>query len=273
MSTHSPQLASSVSVEDVVVVSRHECPPPKLEVDNSLLTATKSQETLNSNLIDEIESDGLIWSTKACALGQLGLDEWDYRKINRYLNATRSALLFARHIFLVEGIAESILIPEVARRHPKAQSSEARRHLASVAYIPIDGVDFDPYLKVLLSGEHDRVDRVVVLTDGDLDKTGVSQGAARKARIEVQFPAETNSGRLSVRHGDTTLEAELFGLKENEVLLREAYLKIHPRSAAKWDAALGSLADDQLTRSKEFAKLLRQKKAGWILEKVTSPSW
>lgn len=267
VSTHSPQLASSVSVEDVVVVSRKEAPSSEPELDESPLTEPKPLDTTNSRPIIQVQGEALSWSTKVTALGQLGLDEWDYRKINRYLNATRSALLFARHIFLVEGVAESILIPEIASRHPKAQSPEAQRHLASVAYIPIDGVDFDPYLKLLLCGEHVRVDRVVVLTDGDLDTTGELQGAARKSRIQSQFPSAVASGRLSIHHGDTTLEAELFSLKENESLLREAYLKIHPKSGSKWDAALGTLASEPLVRSKEFAKLLRQKKGGLDLGK------
>ena len=266
VSTHSPQLASSVDVEDVVVVSRHE---PSITTP-----AGDGPASGHAGVLDPINQDAEgsashapMWSTKTTALGQLGMDEWDYRKINRYLNATRSALLFARHVFLVEGVAESILIPEVARRHPRAQSLEARRHLASVAYIPIDGVDFDPYLKILLNGEHPRVDRVVVLTDGDLDKTGTFQGEARAARIMSQFPEDTGSGRLTVRHGETTLEAELFGLHENETMLREAYLKIHPRSGAKWDESLGTLPADRMTRSMGFAKLLRQKKGGLNLGK------
>lgn len=263
VSTHSPQLASSVDVEDIVVVSRHQT-----NKSVGILVAASTQQ--NTGNQDAPSTDMVVpdqWSTKTTALGDLGLDEWDYRKINRYLNATRSALLFARHVFLVEGVAESILIPEVARRHLRAQSTEAKRHLSSVAYIPIDGVDFDPYLNILLKGTFPRVDRVVVLTDGDLDKTGKSQGKARKERIEANFADDVNAGRLFVRHGLTTLEADVFGMSGNEKLLKAAYKKIHPRSGKKWDDAFGELEDDAMIRSKEFARMLRQKKGGLDLGK------
>lgn len=263
VSTHSPQLASSVDVEDIVVVSRHQPPTSRADRGPEATegTGTGKKET---NTTEEASEP---WSTKTTALGGLGLDEWDYRKVNRYLNATRSALLFARHVFLVEGVAESILIPEVAGRHARAQSAEAKRHLSSVAYIPIDGVDFDPYLKLLLKGSFARVDRVVVLTDGDLDKTGKLQGAERKNRIETAFADDVAAGRLFVRHGATTLEADIFGLAANEGLLRAAYLKIHSRSSKKWDDAFSELGDDTETRSKEFARMLRQKKGGLDLGK------
>jgi putative ATP-dependent endonuclease of OLD family len=263
VSTHSPQLASSVNVEDIVVVSRHQ--PIQNVIHGATLDAPKIETPDESTNIEA----PLVqpWSTKTTALGLLGLDEWDYRKINRYLNATRSALLFARHVFLVEGVAESILIPEVARRHPNAQSSEAKRHLSSVAYVPIDGVDFDPYLKILLRGDFARVDRIVVLTDGDVDKTGKSQGTERKSRIEIEFAGDVLAKRLFIRHGATTLEADIFGLAQNEALLREAYLKIHPRLGKKWDDAFNNLGEDPNLRSTTFAGLLRQKKGGLDLGK------
>ncbi|PRA10418.1 hypothetical protein CQ010_13905 [Arthrobacter sp. MYb211] len=263
VSTHSPQLASSVDVEDIVVVSRHQT-----HISASISGSGSTKQTVRN---EDVPSTSLNipeqWSTKTTALGDLDLDEWDYRKINRYLNATRSALLFARHVFLVEGVAESILIPEVARRHPRAQSTEAKRHLSSVAYIPIDGVDFDPYLNILLKGDFPRVDRVVVLTDGDIDKTGASQGKARKERIETKFANDVSADRLFVRHGLTTLEADIFGMSENEKLLKDAYKKIHPRSDKKWEDAFSELEDDTKIRSKEFARMLRQKKGGLDLGK------
>ena len=53
--------------------------------------------------------------TCALPLAQLGLSPDGFRKINQYLDATRAAVLFARRIILVEGIAEAVLLPILAR--------------------------------------------------------------------------------------------------------------------------------------------------------------
>ena len=53
--------------------------------------------------------------TCALPLARLNLLGDDLRKINQYLDATRAAMLFAKRIILVEGIAEAVLLPVIAR--------------------------------------------------------------------------------------------------------------------------------------------------------------
>jgi hypothetical protein len=72
--------------------------------------------------------------------------------------------------------------------------------------VSVEGVDFEPYLQLLLAGEHPRVDRVVVVTDRD--HTGA--GDVRKTTYETTFAEAHADGRLHVTVGGTTLEAELF---------------------------------------------------------------
>ncbi|WP_217896026.1 TOPRIM nucleotidyl transferase/hydrolase domain-containing protein, partial [Leucobacter sp. 7(1)] len=246
VTTHSPQLVSSVSVENVVVIARD------AEADN--------------------EDRAPIWSTKATALKGLGLTEPSVRKLDRYLSATRSALLFARHIVLVEGIAESILLPVLAaqkleqswrgNKDAEAGIAEGKRHLAATTYVAIDGVDFQPYLDVLLGGDARRVDSIVVITDGDPTKQGPLQGEARKLRLEERFRRHVDLGVLSVHRGETTLEADLFGAPGNESLLKAAFLELHPRSEEKWDSFIEGLGADSAERASAFAKAIRQVKGG-----------
>ncbi len=226
VTTHSPVLASTVSINKVVVLGR-------------------------------AEKAG-AWSTKATALSDLGLTEPETRKIDRYLNATRAALLFARDIVLVEGIAESLLLPALARRHFESSlnaeaAKRAIRQFASASLVSVEGVDFLPYLRLLLAG-NPRVDRVVVVTDRD--HTGA--GDKRKQDYEHEFADAVAAGRLIVQVGGTTLEAELFRESGNEAALREAFLTIRPGSETHWtkvtDAAEDASPDE---RAELFAKAIR----------------
>lgn len=236
VSTHSPNLASAVSIENIVVASR-------------------KRETADGDGRGGDNKKG--WRTEATALGSLGLDDAEVRKLNRYLSVTRSALLFARHVVLVEGIAEALVIPELARLKYEGQD-EHLRHLAGATFVAIDGVDFEPYLELLLTGTAQRVDKVIVVTDGDPTTAdpSVRLGDNRKARYESLFPDEP---RLAIHVGGTTLEAELFSMVGNEDLLKQAFLKMHPRSEEKWDRLFGALGDGIDERSAAFAKAIKKK--------------
>nr|WP_232542031.1 AAA family ATPase [Nocardia bovistercoris] len=228
VSTHSPNLASSVAIEKVLVVSRDQ------------------------------DADGR-WRTSTTPLGGLKLTKPEFRKLNRYLSVTRSALLFARHVVLVEGIAESLVIPEFARKL-YSDDPDLLRHLAGISFVAIDGVDFEPYLKLLLSGSSNRVDKVIVITDGDpIKKTGVRQGDSRRDRYRELFQGDS---RLEVFVGGTTFEAELFSHVKNYAILREAFVRLHERSREKWDNLFGELGLDTEVRANAFAEALRADKGG-----------
>lgn len=246
VTTHSPQLVSSVSVRNVAMIAR------------------------DTDDVDRDESTK--WSTKATAIQDLGLNDPEMRKLDRYLSATRSALLFARNVVLVEGIAETVLLPVLAiqqlerlwqgREDAVVRIAEGKRHLAATTYIAIDGVDFLPYLKVLLRGEARRLDSLVVITDGDPTKEGPLQGERRKLSLEEQFPEHVNEGLLSVHRGETTFEADLFGAGRNEDLLKDAFLKLHPKSKKKWEDFIATLGSDPADRAAAFARAIRQDKGG-----------
>lgn len=230
VSTHSPNIASAVSVAKLVVTSR-------------------------ARAVEATPSGG--WRTEATALKKLGLSPPEVRKLDRYLSVTRSALLFARHAVLVEGIAEAIIIPELARL-ACAGDEVKLRHLAATSFIAIDGVDFEPYLNLLLKGSAHRVDQVIVVTDGDpVDKPAPCKlGEQRRQRYLTAFPDEP---RLEIFVGGTTLEAELFSMVANEALLKQAYLAMHPRSEDKWEQLFSKLGEDPAIRAKAFADAIKTK--------------
>jgi len=107
--------------------------------------------------------------TVVVPIAELGLDQKTLDKIGRYLDVTRSALLFGNKALLVEGIAESLLLPVIARRHVlKGKDNEWMRFKGTVI-VPIEGVDFRPYVEILVGSKDGAriADRVVVVTDAD----------------------------------------------------------------------------------------------------------
>jgi putative ATP-dependent endonuclease of OLD family len=89
------------------------------------------------------------------------LSQAEVKDLERYLDATKSVLLYARKVMLVEGPAELFLIPALVR---KVMGIDLGREGVSV--IPIYGVHFEVYAK--LFGEEGLPKKCAIVADGDL---------------------------------------------------------------------------------------------------------
>jgi putative ATP-dependent endonuclease of OLD family len=234
VSTHSPNIASAVSTSNLVVVKK-----------------IPDQDVLGGPLV-----------TTTVPLSGIDLSESERRKIDRYITVTRSSILFARQIILVEGIAEALILRTLAERcvfpacpTESAENKIRRQQFQAISIIAIDSVDFEPYLKMLLCGAHPIPEKVVIITDEDN-----GAGSRRKDRYEQEFEKYVYSGVLSVHVGAATLEADLFGMPQNEPILREVFLKIHPRSDEKWQSMLRAAPGDFSGRAEYFFSFMADTK-------------
>jgi len=82
--------------------------------------------------------------------------------LERYLDATRSALLFARKVILVEGPAELFLIPPLIRQVMNGLDLDR----LGITVVPIFGVHFDVYVK--LFNDNSQPKKCAIIADGDL---------------------------------------------------------------------------------------------------------
>lgn len=105
------------------------------------------------------------------ALFRLKLTQSEERKLQRMLDITRATLYFAKGLILVEGISESLLIPELASRI----GINLSEHHISV--VPTCGVDFPTLLHVLC--EEGFGVPTAILTDGDPEIVGEHLGEKR----------------------------------------------------------------------------------------------
>ncbi len=238
VSTHSPNIASAVSTSNMVVLKKFERQEPCLRKCSV---------------------------TRAVDLASLPLKCADRRQIDRYLSVTRSSLLFARQVILVEGLAESLLIRTLAERcvfpesdEESEQTRRKREQFRAISIVPIDSVDFEPYLTLLLSKTPSLADRVVVVTDADWTKKGISQGDGRKKRYEELFPELIAQKTLSIHLATATLEADLLTEGQNLNLLKRVYTNLHPDSGNQWDEVVDAAPCDSEERSQYYKESMRE---------------
>ncbi|WP_146231163.1 ATP-dependent nuclease [Micromonospora sicca] len=162
VTTHAPLLAAHTDVDDIVVLQRRPVTAPQ-----------------NATSDPPGRAAPVRFTASAVAVAELGLDPADRARVNRYLDATRSSMLFGPRTVLVEGIAEALLLPAMART--LFTGRDWTRFIGSTI-VAIDGVDFGPYLRMLLTmTPSGRIaNRVAVLTDTDPGKRHDPVGALRR---------------------------------------------------------------------------------------------
>jgi len=156
-----------------------------------------------------------------------GLSVKQLGHLRRFLDVTKSALLFARGVIFVEGIAEQLLVPALAARlgRPLSRSGVAVINVGGVAFPPfveLFGPDRLPYRCAVISDADpptaDEADE-----DGDTDPALSPVASALRAR---------EGGTLRICLAQKTLEWDLAVAGNWEVLLA-ALVSVKPRVAAR----------------------------------------
>lgn len=269
VATHSPNLSAWVPSKNLVFVRSV---APASDANDST-----GQEGSGQSENSKAPPPATAPRAKTCCipLSRLDLSDQERRKIDRYLDVTKSALLFGGRVLLVEGIAEALLLPVIAKHHVLKDNPDAFRTFRSAVFVPIDGVDFTPYAKALLSPFKDvRIaDRLVIITDGDKHTVEAGKpipGVKRKSDLDVLAANKNASAFLDVFVNTYSLETELVAAG-NAACLKAVYLCLHPQSEGKWDGAAVKTGDDrakaiqdlfETTPKGDFAQLLAEKIAG-----------
>lgn len=151
--------------------------------------------------------------------GSFGLEKKALDHLRRFLDVTKASLLFARGVILVEGIAEQLLLPQLATRSGVSLSD------AGVSIVNVGGVSFAPFA-ALFSSEHLPY-RCAIVSDGDPPK---------KAELDIELEG-----------GEPLLSATAQKLKANEtdtlrVFLAERTFEWDLAKAGNWETLIQALA-------------------------------
>lgn len=233
VSTHSPILASQAPIDSVVSVH---------------------------------ESGGQVTGVSLCSIDY---DEALKKKLQRFLDATRAELFFARRILMVEGIAEALLIPVLAR------ILGGNLKDSSVTVLNADGINFNAFIPLFGSGRLGL--SVAILTDGDdADRTGTPSATATGLKAkEAEIP------NLRVEFGEITFEHELARSTALLPLMLSAFQTLRPALGAKLAAEISGLGTDdekadafldEFLRSKTSKGEFAQELAGVLDESLSNPA-
>jgi len=164
VTTHSPVLASSVSLDTVI----------QLCVVNEM--------------------------PRAISLRSCGLTDHSKTFLNRWLDATKSTLLFARGIVLVEGIAEAMLLPELAKIVlSEHQELPDTLEDAGVSVINMNGIYFKHFMQLFADLGENGSDSIPVrcagITDNDppRDTRPTPSNPAKGQNPALQFKETVNA--------------------------------------------------------------------------------
>lgn len=181
------------------------------------------------------------------------IDDNDISDLERYLDATKSNLLFARRVMLVEGAAEMLLIPPLVKQ---VMGIDLEREGISV--VGIHGVHFGPFAK--LFHEDCLPKRCAIVADADLDPADIP---AEDSDDEPEKPdlAALEGTYVRAFLGATTFEREIAESGNIAMLMRT----VQDLGAPKIYAALetqnilggpvpGDIKDKVLRTAKRFGK-------------------
>ncbi len=195
-----------------------------------------SQATLKSiNCLVEREGDVVSFTPRKVRFSDSpAKHDKTIKKLERYLDATKAELFFARKLILVEGAAELMLMNVLAKLIGYDLKKEA------VSIISVDGLNFDCFLPLM--GEGRLNIPVSIITDADPPK---DEGESGKMTIPVypslgDEPIQSDNTKLlkksedtlvRVFHGVKTFEYDLALHEENVEIMLSALTEIHPRIA------------------------------------------
>ncbi len=205
VTTHSPVLSSAVSTDSVIQISKNKD------------------------------------AFKATPVKNCGLNNSSKPFINRWLDVTKSTLFFAKSIIFVEGIAEAILLPELANIYIKEKNSvngkkglPASLDEAGISVINMNGIYFKHFFQLFCNLENDNFENLPVRCAGITDNDPPTESIPTyEAPVPGKNPAlvlvekVTNSTFVRLYAGSLkTFEYDLAMEGENLRVMISAYLSM-----------------------------------------------
>lgn len=182
-----------------------------------------------------LRGDGQTTTAFAAANAELEDAEWD--DVERYLDATRAELIFARGVLLVEGYAEQVMVPRLAR------TLKINLDKRGVTVCAIHGTHFKPYIRFAQA----LGIRWAVVTDGDPDEDGdlVGEARARGLLDALGLDEDDDPADHGIFVGVTTFEYDVYTASDtNKRLCRGVLSPLAKAPTQKTIAGWGSSDPD-----------------------------
>ena len=219
----------------------------------------------SSNFVSKASIDSLICmyehekEINVKAIREISIDEKKKRKLERYLDVTRSELFFAKKILFVEGVAEQLLIKLLA------QKIKVDLDKLGITVINVEGINFDAFLP--LYGENALKIHVAVLTDSDPGAGVYPRKDAKVVPKNISYFEKLSNGYVKFAFSKKTFEYDLALEKENIPALLAAFKTIHSTLASNLqkdrteitaEDFFKSVFEERKTKKGEYAQALAE---------------
>lgn len=216
----------------------HLHPQAQMKVVESIQKETENVQfiltTHSPNLASKVPIENLIICKEnkvySLAKGMTKLDDKNLKYLKRFLDVTKSNLFFSKGVIIVEGWAEEIIIPELAKKlgYDLTRNEVSIVNVGSTAYLP--------FAKIFLRADNSKMNiPVAVVTDldvrpksdGTFDET--EQGN-KETRIRTSL-GDLNETEVTLNIAkEWTLEWCLFKSGSVSELFKQAVSKVHNRT-------------------------------------------
>lgn len=217
------------------------------------------------NILSRANQNALVFSPSN------GLDDKEVTKVERYLDAVRSNLLFAKGVILVEGDAEQILIPELVKVVYGISLDEI-----GISLVNIGSTGFENIARLFDDMRIQK--RCSILTDFDSSILPLPADAKKDTQIEKDCRNSQKSGEdrkkkldefikdndwIDVFYAKHTFEVD-FLLAGNSHEIVETIKKEY-KTESKWNEIETALQDEDVAVSgTEILRLANKFKKGWF---------
>lgn len=230
LTTHSPNLASKVPIENLIICN--------------------GKNVFPLGYVNTIEKEKPIkkFYTK--------LEEENYTYLKRFLDVTKSNLFFAKGVIIVEGWAEEILIPVIAKK----MGYSLTKHEVSI--VNVGSTAYLHFAKIFQRSDTKSM-RIPVSIVTDLDvrpnKNGTfdrAQQKNKKSKIEKRFGELSNTNISMQIAKEWTLEWCLYKSDILSDLFKQAVRKVHNKTKSfknkngEWDSNFKNALISKLSKAK-----------------------
>ena len=177
-----------------------------------------------------------------------GLNDKEAANLNRFLDATRSTLLYARKVILVEGPSELFLIPSLVKDRLGLDLDRL-----GIATVPIYGTHFEVYAK--LFGPEALRKKCVIISDGDQSPEDVD-GAEDEYLNEYDLDIKENEF-LQVYQCPVTFERAITIPGTVDMLLSTIRECSYPKVESEFEELVEEIEEADEDRTEEILMRLR----------------
>lgn len=176
---------------------------------NNISVLQRKQSMIKSFSFDELSEDDYPAESK--------------RHLRKFLDTTKAQLFFANGVLLVEGVAEAIIIPILAKKFLTPNVDLCK---SGIELVNIGGVAFN-HFALLFNNDDERkrlLSKCAIITDSDPSEDKEISDRAQKAK-------DLEKHNLKVRLAPHTLEYDLFEKSDrNRAIMREVYRNMHSQT-------------------------------------------